>query len=139
MRTKTLKINGKPVEAVLLAGGNGFKIYSVADSLVVVKGREQLVFKDGEPDFKTVIQYVNLRYQPAGEHEKIKAAFDALIKVQPEVAEGADDGTPKRYLDAIDKVEKKLYSRMRRGKMKSKLGKKAKSKIPGFGYFFKRD
>ncbi len=49
-----------------------------------------------------------------------------------------EDG-PKRYLDAIDKVEKKLYSRMRRGKMKSKLGKKGKSKIPGFGYFFKRD
>jgi len=139
MRTKELKINGDPVEAVLMAGGPGFKIYHASDSLVVVKGRKQIVFKEDDPDFKTVIRYVNLRYQPAGEHEKVKADFDALIKIAPEVSEAANDGSPKRYKDAIDKVEKKLYSRMRRGKIKSKLGKKGKSKIPGFGYFFKRD
>ena len=45
----------------------------------------------------------------------------------------------KRYQNALERVEKKLYSRMRRGKIKSKLGKKGKSKIPGFGYWFKRD
>lgn len=137
MRTKDLKINGKLVQAVLMAGGPGFKIYSADNSVIVVQGRKQIIFKEGDPDFKTVMGYVNLRYQPAGDHEKIKAAFDALIK--PAVDEGTDDGTPKRYKDAIDKVEKKLYSRMRRGKIKSKLGKKGKSKIPGFGYFFKRD
>lgn len=46
---------------------------------------------------------------------------------------------PKRYRNAIEKVEKRLYSRMQRGKLKSKLGKKGKSKIPGFGYWFKRN
>lgn len=45
----------------------------------------------------------------------------------------------KRYRDAINKVEKKLYSKLQRGKIKSKLGKKGKSKIPGFGYWFKRN
>jgi hypothetical protein len=42
----------------------------------------------------------------------------------------------REFTDYIEKLDDRLNRRMRRGKMKSKLTKKGKSNIPGFGYWF---
>lgn len=38
----------------------------------------------------------------------------------------------------LDKLEKKLDDKLRKGKVKAKLGKGKKSKIPGFSYWFQK-
>jgi len=50
-------------------------------------------------------------------------------------AEGMDES--KRYKHSMQNIEKRLESKLRRGKIKSKLVKKD-SKIPGFSYWFKK-
>lgn len=79
-RTKEFKIDGASVEAVLMAGGSGFKIYSVPDGVLLVVGREKKVFKEKDPLFSSIINYVNLRYHPANRQEEIKKNFDDLIR-----------------------------------------------------------
>lgn len=81
MRTKDLKIDGKIRQAVLLAGGSGFKIYSASDfnGWVVAKGRKIFPVSEQSPEFRTVSQYVNLRYQPLSEQERIKTNFNNLV------------------------------------------------------------
>lgn len=81
MRTTELKIEGEKKEAILVAGGAGFKIYSASDldGWVLVIGRKVLVVRESSPDFKTVSRYVNLKYQPTSELDVIKNDFNSLI------------------------------------------------------------
>lgn len=79
MRTKTLKINGKEIEAVLMAGGKGFKIYSFPEGLIVDKGRVKVVLEEKSPSYKTVIDYVNLRYHNLDKQKEITEKFQDYI------------------------------------------------------------
>jgi hypothetical protein len=80
MRTKTLKINGKDVEAVLMAGGPGFKIYGTGDGLAVDKGGRVTAVPESHPSYKAVIRYVNLGYATADKKEEIKKEFQNVLE-----------------------------------------------------------
>lgn len=82
MRTTKLKINNEKKEAVLIAGGSGFKIYAVSglDGWALALGRQISFIEDKTPEAKTVANYVNLRYQPVNSQESIKEQFTQLIK-----------------------------------------------------------
>jgi hypothetical protein len=79
MRTKDLKIGDETRSGVLMAGGPGFKIYSVGTSLVLELGNKIHEIKEPEVDYNTILQYVNLRYQPADRQEAVKQAFMNLV------------------------------------------------------------
>lgn len=51
MRTTEIKINGEKKEAILTAGGTGFKIYSVSDldGWALVFGRKTAFIADNTP------------------------------------------------------------------------------------------
>ena len=82
MRTKDLKINNETKEAVLIAGGSGFKIYSVSglDGWALALGRKISFIEDKTPEFQTVANYVNLKYQPANSQAVIKQQFSELMQ-----------------------------------------------------------
>lgn len=79
MRTKELKINGTKVEAILMAGGPGFKIYSTLNYLVLVLGRKINVIDESSVDYKTVISYVNLRFHDEMNKTLIVNEFKSLL------------------------------------------------------------
>ena len=79
MRTKMLKVDGKEVESILMAGGFGAKIYSAGENLVLVKGRKQTVVPDTDPKYKPIMNYVNLRYMPLDQHKDIQDKFKELL------------------------------------------------------------
>ncbi len=83
MRTKSFKINGQSHDAVLMAGGSGFKIYSYADGLIIDKGRNKILIQENSPQFKTIMRYVNLKYQNLNEQPTIKEEFEAFLKANP--------------------------------------------------------
>lgn len=62
-----------------------------------------------------------------------------LAKIDQKVFDYANsnENVSKRYVSAIEKVEKRLDKRMKRGKLKAKLVGKD-SKIPGFSYWFQK-
>lgn len=84
MRTKQLKIGKEKKEAVLVAGGAGFKIYTAVgvDGWLIAKGRKVFVVEEDSQGYKTVGQYVNLRNQPVSIQEKIKEEFDDFVQLQ---------------------------------------------------------
>jgi hypothetical protein len=84
MRTAQLKINGQSKEGILVAGGPGFKVYSVSDydGWVVKSGRQTRLVEEGSNEFMVVSQYVNLQYQPASEQQGIKDKFDSFLTEQ---------------------------------------------------------
>ena len=66
------------MHGILLAGVNGYKIYALNDRLRIV-ARYQ--FKDvADSDSRTVLDYVNLKYQPLSEREGIIQAFLKLTE-----------------------------------------------------------
>ena len=69
-------------EAILIAGGSGFKIYSVSglDGWALALGRKISFIEDKTPEFQTVANYVNLKYQPANSQDSIKQQFTSLIE-----------------------------------------------------------
>lgn len=79
MRTKNIKVDGKEVEAVLMAGGPGYKIYSAGDAVVVQANKKTMVFRDGDPKQKTVLMFVNLKYQSLDQRDAITSDFMNLI------------------------------------------------------------
>lgn len=79
MRTKTLKINGKETEAILMAGGKGFKIYSFSEGLIVDKGREKIILQENTPAYEVVIDYVNLRYHNIDQQKEITEKFQSWL------------------------------------------------------------
>lgn len=83
MRSKELKINNETKEAILVAGGAGFKVYAVSglDGWAVALGRKISFIEDKTPEFQTVANYVNLKYQPANSQEAIKREFTTLIEI----------------------------------------------------------
>src|SRR5205809_970277 len=82
MRQKEIKINNEKKDAILVAGGPGFKIYSVSglDGWALALGRKISFIEEKTPDAQTVANYVNLKYQPAKAQETIKQQFTALIE-----------------------------------------------------------
>ncbi len=91
MKTKDLKINGKLVTSVLVAGGPGFKIYSTpkVEGWVVAAGRKLIVVEKETPDFKTLSRYLTLPYQPKAEQRAIKDQFQDFLKSQTTVQPSA--------------------------------------------------
>lgn len=81
MRTAKLKIDGVEKEGILIAGGPGFKIYSVSgfDGWVLKVGRKTSLVNVGTDDFQIISDYVNIRYQSSKEHEQIKKDFSDLV------------------------------------------------------------
>lgn len=82
MRTTELKINNEKKEAILVAGGSGFKVYTVSglDGWALALGRKISFIEDKSPEAKTVANYVNLRYQPINAQDSIKEEFTQLIE-----------------------------------------------------------
>lgn len=81
MRSKELKIAGEKKEAVLVAGGSGFKVYAVSglNGWALALGRNISFIEDKTPAAQVVANYVNLKYQPINTQEAIKAEFNQLI------------------------------------------------------------
>ena len=133
MRTKQIKVDGQEVEAVLMAGGSGFKIYSIPGKVLVVAGKEKKSFSESDPEFKTVMAYVNLKYQ--SNQDEIKSKFEEFLKSLQNKTEASAVKDISKHLDDLND---KLYAKMGGMKATSKLKKKGqKSNIPGFGYYFK--
>lgn len=88
MRTKQLRVGGKVVEAMLVAGGAGFKIYSAPgfDGWIVAVGRKNVVVAEKSPDFATVSRYVNLRYQSVAAQSDIKQHFDSFLRASADIS-----------------------------------------------------
>lgn len=82
MRTTQLKIGDEKKEAVLVAGGPGFKIYTASgmDGWIIRVPRKTFVVAASSSDFGMVGRYVNLRYQPIGEQQAIKIQFDSFLR-----------------------------------------------------------
>lgn len=81
MRTKHLRIGTEKKDAILVAGGNGFKIYTVSgqNGWALAFGRKISFIEDKTPEGQTVANYVNLKYQPLNLHDAIKLEFNQLI------------------------------------------------------------
>ena len=81
MRSKELKIAGEKKEAVLVAGGSGFKVYTVSglNGWALALGRKISFIEDKTPEAQTIANYVNLKYQPLNSQEAIKHEFNQLI------------------------------------------------------------
>lgn len=81
MRSKELKIAGEKKEAVLVAGGSGFKIYAVSglNGWALALGRKISFIEDKTPAAQIVANYVNLKYQPINAQEGIRDEFNQLI------------------------------------------------------------
>jgi len=81
MRSKELKIAGEKKEAVLVAGGSGFKVYAVSglNGWALALGRKISFIEDKTPAAQIVANYVNLKYQPINVQESIKDEFNQLI------------------------------------------------------------
>lgn len=81
MRSKELKIAGEKKEAVLVAGGSGFKVYAVSglNGWALALGRKISFIEDKTPAAQIVANYVNLKYQPINTQEAIKDEFNQLI------------------------------------------------------------
>ena len=80
MRSKIIKINGENKKATLLAGISGVvKIYHVDGSLDpwLSIGKQFFTVQDSD----LVMKYINLKYQPKSEQEKIKKDFIKLCEV----------------------------------------------------------
>lgn len=81
MRTTKIKVGTEKKDAVLVAGGSGFKVYTASafDGWILVLGRKVVPVGDQSPEFKTVSKYVNLKYQPLAEQDSIKKSFERLL------------------------------------------------------------
>ena len=81
MRTTEIRIEGQKKEAVLTAGGPGFKIYTVCDldGWVISLGRKISIIEDNSPEAQTVADYVNLRYHSLNLHDSIQNKFNELM------------------------------------------------------------
>lgn len=86
MRTTELKIEGQKKEAVLVAGGPGFKIYTVydLDGWAVALGRKVSFVADNTPAAQAVADYVNIKYHSLNLHDSIKNKFYELVDVLKE-------------------------------------------------------
>lgn len=71
-----MRINKK--HGVLLCGVNGFKVYTLNNTLKIVSQRISVAVPEHLES--TVIAYVNLKYQPLNKHEEIKCDFLSLLK-----------------------------------------------------------
>lgn len=83
MRTSEIRIEGQKKEAVLVAGGPGFKIYTVSDldGWAVALGRKVSFIADNTASAQAVADYVNIRYHSLSLHESIKNKFNDLVEV----------------------------------------------------------
>ena len=81
MRTKELKVENKKTEAVLMAGGDGFKIYSVAkpEGWAIVTGRKVNFFEDNSKYSETIVNYVNIQYHSIEMKDEITAKLNELV------------------------------------------------------------
>jgi allophanate hydrolase subunit 1 len=81
LRTKQIKVNNQSVEALLIAGGKGFTIYTAkgVNGWIVSIQRNILTFDENHPHFETVAKYVTIKYQPIKKHNSIQKNFDKLI------------------------------------------------------------
>lgn len=82
MRTKQLKHDGQTIEAILVCGGPGFKVYFGSDSIgwLISIGRKVFNVSVDSRNFITVNRYINLKYQRPDLLEGIKKDFDAFLE-----------------------------------------------------------
>lgn len=81
MRTTNLKIGTETKDAILIAGGQNFKVYYVSsfDGWILKINRKVHTFKTGSLDFKSISRYVNIKYNPTSEHGEIKNTFKEVV------------------------------------------------------------
>jgi len=84
MRVTQIKIGPEKKDAVLVAGGPGFKIYSPNGSSgwALTIGRKVFMVEEKDAEFKAISRYINLRYQPRDQQQAIKDEFDSIIKAK---------------------------------------------------------
>lgn len=80
MRTREIKINGEKKKCILVAGGQGFKIYTSVgiDGWILDLGKIVIV-EDSSQDAKTVSKYVSIKYQQESAQKEVKESFINLI------------------------------------------------------------
>lgn len=97
MRTTEIKLNGEKREALLAAGGQGFKIYTVfgLEGWALVLGRKTAFVADKTPVAQAVADYVNLRYQSLDRHDEIKSRFQGVLaELVRNLDTASEDRTP---------------------------------------------
>ncbi len=82
MRSTEIKIDGTKKQGVLVAGGPGFKVYTISDldGWALALGRRISFIEDSNPAAQTVADYVNIRYHSIDLQEAIKVKFNQLIE-----------------------------------------------------------
>lgn len=80
MRSKSIKIQGSEVDAVLLCGGKGFKVYSHENMLLLSIGRKLLGLEENDLGYELTMNYVNLKYHNLDKQSEIKEKFQEFIK-----------------------------------------------------------
>ena len=97
MRTTEIKLNGEKRAALLAAGGQGFKIYTVfgLEGWALVLGRQTAFIADKTPTAQAVADYVNLRYQSLDRHDEITSRFqDVLAELIRHLDTASENRTP---------------------------------------------
>ena len=64
-----------------MAGGKGARIYSPLDleGVVLQIGRKSFHIKEDSQDYKSLMRYVNIKYQNSQDKDKIIKEFDSLV------------------------------------------------------------
>ena len=78
---KVITINKQKYTAVLIAGGNGFKIYSTPEisGWIIHAQRKYHVVAEDSDNYSSVSKYVNIKYLPKEEVASIETSFNALV------------------------------------------------------------
>lgn len=86
MRTTEIKFDGTKKQAVLVAGGPGFKVYTISelDGWALALGRKVSFIEDSNPAAQIVADYVNIKYHSLNLHESIKNKFIELVGILKE-------------------------------------------------------
>lgn len=74
-----MKVDGKTIDALLIAGGPNFKIYGHEDKLILKIGRNTHVFNENTPEYEIINTYSTLKYHSISDQEKIKNRFLELV------------------------------------------------------------
>jgi hypothetical protein len=116
MRFKQMKINGKTIDALLIAYGPDYKLYSNEGRYILQTGREKTVIMEEDSEYKIVSQFVVLKYQDISEQENIKNRFLELVGRLKNPSERYD-----RLMKKMNPTSKKID--MRLFEVDSPLGK----------------
>lgn len=101
MRTKQMNVAGSDIDAVLMAGGPGYKIYFAdnIDSYVLMLGKKQVELKQGSEEHAITAQLVSAPYLSPEKRDAALKSFQDMIKTLKE----------SQYLDLPESKKEEAY------------------------------